>query len=248
LFDADHPVISDNLKRPTPMTTTFKNLMTLAFSLAITCTACAELPFILAPDNYLDCPGELPEIPEVEAPGGGGVLEQPDASSVVFVVDKSCSMGWGRSSLEVPGLPYASPWQAAQYELTRAVDNLDAQARFSANFFNHSFGWWRPSMQDATEANKSSARSWVQSTSYGGGTTYIPPTAAAVNIGGGPPEVVMFLSDGVPSEGYGAVGGITAANGGRCVINTVAFGVRGSALQIMTDIATNNGGECRVVP
>ncbi len=199
--------------------------------------------------HYLDVPGALPAIPEVDPPGGGGILEEPEADSIVFVVDRSCSMGWGSSSIEIPGIPHATPWQAAQYELARAVDNLDGEAEFCVVLFNHSFITWRSELQVASEGNKASAISWVNSQYATGGTTYVSPVNWAINIvGGGPPEVVMFLSDGAPNEGYSAVAAITAANGGKAVINTVAFGVAGAALQIMQDIAAQNGGECRAIP
>lgn len=199
-------------------------------------------------EHTLDVPGEVPEIPQTPPPDPGGALEPPEADSVVFVVDRSCSMGWGSSSIEVPGVPGATPWQAAQYELTRAVNNLDQEAEFGAILFNHSFTLWRSVLEPATSANKTACTGWVNSQYATGGTTYTPAVTAAINIGGGPPEVIMFLSDGYPNEGYGAVGSITSANGGQCIINTVAFGVGGSALQLMQDIANQNGGSCRVIP
>ena len=128
------------------------------------------------------------------------------------------------------------------------LSRTPAEAMFDVFLFNHSFTAWNPALQEATENNKQSANSWVGSQYATGGTTYTPPVTAAINVGQGPPEVVMFLSDGAPNEGYAAVGSITAANSGQCVINTVAFGVAGSALQIMQDIAAQNGGDCRIVP
>lgn len=226
------------------MKSSFAILLAIAFALL----PGAALAQFAITEHYLDVPGELPDIPEVEPPGGGGILEEPDADSVVFVVDRSCSMGWGSSSIEIPGMPSATPWQAAQYELGRAVDNLDGDARFNCVLFNHTFIQWTGVLEDATESNKQSCNSWVQSQYATGGTTYTPPVSAGINIGQGPPEVVMFLSDGAPNEGPSAVGSITATNAGRSVINTVAFGVAGLALSIMQDIAAQNGGECRVVP
>ena len=231
------------------MKSTITILAALAFVFALPGFATAQAFPDPSTPHFLDVPGVLPDIPEVDPGGGGGILEDPEADSVVFVVDRSCSMGWGSSSIEIPGIPGATPWQAAQYELGRAIDNLDAEARFGVVLFNHTYIYWTGQMEDATEGNKAAARSWVQSQYATGGTTYTPPVSWGINqIGQGPPEVIMFLSDGAPNEGYSAVGLITAANGGQCVINTVAFGVAGYAMQIMQDIAAQNGGECRVVP
>lgn len=226
-------------------------------SLILVVTACAQVigprpgpgsALAPPPDHVLDVPGEVPEIPRSIIPQPGGHLEPPEADSVVFVVDRSCSMGWGASSIEVPGSPHATPWQAALYELRRAIMNLDVDATFGVVLFNHSHEMWLTYLVTATHANKASATAWSEARSASGGTTYVPPVSAAINIGFGPPEVVMFLSDGAPSEGYAAVPAITAVNGGQCIINTVAFGVGGSALQIMQDIANQNGGSCRVIP
>lgn len=194
----------------------------------------------------LDVPLEQEPYP---APPGGGdppPLEPPPADSVVFVVDHSCSMGWGGSPIEVPGNPGATPWQAAQYELGRAVNGLDGNTRFSVVLFNHTFINWRPELVVADENNKAAAAGWVNGQYATGGTTYTPPVISGLGMGGGPPEVIMFLSDGMPNEGYSAVGSITSANGGQSIINTVAFNIGGGAVQIMQDIAASNGGECRI--
>jgi hypothetical protein len=228
-----------------------KARLILLLALASLCGMAAAQSLWPQPDlePYLDVPGEQPEPPEIEPPGGEGILEEPDADSVVFVVDRSCSMGWGSTSIEVPGVPGATPWQAAQYELNRAIENLDGDSRFGVVLFNSSFTMWRGALEVADEGNKSAARGWVSGQSATGGTTYTPAVSSGINIGAGPPEVVMFLSDGAPNEGYSAVASIAAANGGRCIINTVAFGVPagGSAFQIMSDIASQNGGEMRIV-
>jgi hypothetical protein len=222
-------------------------LLTLLAAVSLLAGAVAQQP---APgDMTLDVPNGLPGIPAAEPPGGGGVMEPPEADSVVFVVDRSCSMGWGSASIPIPGNPGATPWQAAQYELNRAIENLDPETEFGVVLFNHSFMMWRPALEVADEANRSSARSWVSCQSATGGTTYTPPVASGINIGAGPPEVVMFLSDGAPNEGYSAVSAITAMNAGQSMINTVGFGIPayGLAYQIMVDIAAQNAGEFRLV-
>jgi len=197
---------------------------------------------------WLDVPGSLPSPPDADPPGGGGILEEPEATSIVFVLDRSGSMNAASITMEVPGIPSANRWQAVQYELGRAVDNLDPETIFSIVIFNHTYVMWRPMLVDATEANKDAAKGWVNSQQAQGGTSFVAPISAAIDIDGGPPEVIMFLSDGAPNEGYAAVASVTAANGGRSVINTVAMGVVfGAALTIMQDIANQNGGECRVV-
>ena len=222
-------------------------LLTILATATLLAGAAAQQPALGT--MTLDVPGPVPEIPEVEPPGGGGVLEPTDADSVVFVVDRSCSMGWGSASIPIPGNPGATPWEAAQYELNRAIENLDPDTQFGVVLFNHSFSMWRSALEIADEGNRSSARGWVSAQSSGGGTTYTPPVSSAINIGAGPPEVVMFLSDGAPNEGYSAVSAITGMNAGRSLINTVGFGIPayGTAYQIMVDIAVQNSGEFRLV-
>jgi hypothetical protein len=119
----------------------------------------------------------------------------PSVKSIVYVLDKSSSMG---------GLPISS----VKAELIHGIRALKEDQKFGVIFFD--FSAW-PTMagqgqvvtaqlqvggfalMQATRENQQNAERWIQSIGAGGGTNPVPAMAMAIHV---KPEMIMLLSDG----------------------------------------------------
>lgn len=164
----------------------------------------------------------------------------PSVESVVYVLDKSGSMG-------------GTPLNRVKAELVHGIRALKEEQKFGVIFYDN-LAWPTMagqaqvvtaqmqsgsfSLMPATDTNKKNAENWLQQILGGGGTNPVPAMMMAI---GPKPELIMLLSDG---EFYpAAVTQITQENqrvrGSSGRIDCVGLGER---VQTLQDVAAQNGG------
>ena len=183
----------------------------------------------------------------VDVPGTGqDFLGMPiTGNSVVIVVDCSDVMAQGGICVDpqvgAPPLPFG-PWPAIQVSLVDTINGLDPATNFGVVLFNQSSSTWNSALQPASAANKTACSNWVMQQQCQGTRDFTGAMSTALTLGGSAPDQVILLGAGDPDEGYAAVGNITAMNNGQTQIDTIDL--RGLTLvyQVLTDIASGNGG------
>jgi len=183
--------------------------------------------------------------PDVSASPVGPVVKPPvepppppppaDAcQEIVYVIDKSGSM--------------FDKFAYVQYELKEAIAGLESTDQFHVIFFtDRAFelsinGEVR--LHEATTAAKSAAADWIDRQVGGSASGITDPREAlerAFKVAGGPPDVIVFLTDGLFPAGTEQT--IRRLNPGRKVrIDTIALVNRDSEDQLKR-IAVDNGGK-----
>jgi hypothetical protein len=180
----------------------------------------------------------------VQLGGSGGISGalEVDAryNSVVYVIDKSTSMGADYRLERV------------KQELIAGIQGLKEHQKFSVVFFDQGFlpmgssdthPFRRSAAQSlrlmvATEAKKNEAESWIRGIQSGGGTDPVPATLHALAAN---PELVILLSDGEFHQE--AVTQITDANQrkNRKQARIDCIGI-GEIVQTLQQIAQDNKG------
>jgi hypothetical protein len=145
--------------------------------------------------------------------GGGGTTFfhlGTRARSVVYVIDRSVSMGPNGGLLR------------AKQELLTSLRSMPAQTLFQIIIFNRSVEMLPlgPSLLPATNENKRKAAEFLASVQPEGGTLPLPALKRALAL---KPEVVFFLSDGGDWTDQ-QVQEVTSLNRGHTVIHVVDFG------------------------
>jgi hypothetical protein len=154
------------------------------------------------------------------------------AKSVVYVIDRSASMG-----LE-GGL------DAAKRELAVSLSGLDPGVRFQIVFYNRhaetvSMG---ESLLLATAENQRKALRFLDEVRAEGGTNHVAGLTCALNLR---PETIYFLTDaGDLTDAQVAI--VTRANRGRISIHTICMGAlsRATVSGSLERLARENGGRC----
>jgi hypothetical protein len=170
--------------------------------------------------------------------GGAGVLRAPGAArNVVYVIDRSLSMG----------LSGALP--VAKRELLDGIDALPAGTQFGVILYNRKA---EPLSLDgsagllaATAANRAAVARVLEGTRADGNTDHLAALRRALTLGA---DVIFFVTDAADLTDE-QVRNVTALNGGRAAIHTVELnkGDRGDETPLKA-LARLNGGTYRVVP
>lgn len=155
----------------------------------------------------------------------------------VWVLDQSCSMGWG-SPL---------PLQVMKAEVTAAVAQLQPGQRFSVIAFSDSYASFAAVPVDATQANRDAAIAWINGLQPMGGTCLAPAVIAALASLASVPgndKAVLVCCDGAPNCPGGAteLANIAAANTSGVAIHAFLLGSSSSAATFMQTLAQQNGG------
>ena len=113
---------------------------------------------------------------------------EAEGRRVVYVLDRSASMGSGE----------ASPLAASKREVTRSLAALSDVQQFHLVFYNHRPRLFSPTggpgrLVFATDENRREAESFVESIRADGGTNHAEAIRAAVRLG---PDVVFMVTDG----------------------------------------------------
>jgi len=155
-------------------------------------------------------PGQRPEpppatspIPEVEDyPVFFGETVGLGKGSLVYVLDFSQSMGVFGERIDYRTV--LSRWDVVAREARRSISSLSPSIMFDLVVFGTNGGCgvtvWRQTPLIANDANKASALAWLgqftNAVLYGGATPTGPAVVEALAL---QPEVIVLLTDGVPS-------------------------------------------------
>jgi hypothetical protein len=168
--------------------------------------------------------------------------------SVVFVLaaDQAMTIVPVSKALTYPGFTPATAWEALAEAVEDTILTLDPSSQtFGLVTHDGSFTMWRGWLELADPANQQAAIAWLRGHVPAGGTVYTPAASSGINIGGGPPNVIVMVEAGWPNEGLSALSGIIAANGGRVAISTChadPWQPGSPTAQLLQDLATLNGG------
>lgn len=153
--------------------------------------------------------------------------------SIVYVIDCSGSMGHPPFKLRM-----------AKKELLRSIQALKPEQSFYVIFFSdRMFPMPGSNMMAATDANKETARQWIEGGFPHGGTNPLPAVLSGLQL---QPETMYVLSDGLFKAEY--LREIRSRNRGphRASIYTVGFGDHSGEYQLQR-LAHENAGSYRYV-
>ncbi|NLD71319.1 MAG: VWA domain-containing protein, partial [Chloroflexi bacterium] len=121
------------------------------------------------------------------SPGAGMDPAEAQPKDVLFVLDTSGSMR---------GQKIEQAQDAAEYVL----ENLNPEDRFSVIAFASTVDTYADGLRPASE--RAEAQQFIRRLTAGGGTNiHAALTTALGQVGSGRPQVVVFLTDGLPTEG-----------------------------------------------
>ena len=184
------------------------------------------------PQSDLDGKGgpDFCGLPFPEGGGGGGGGGGDGASKVVYVVDRSGSMG--------DSIAYV------KYELKRSIRNLGPDKQFHVIFYSSGPALEMPARRlvTATDENKRKAFEFIDDIYPAAETDPTDAIRRAFAVG---PDVIYLLTDGEFDRAV--VNQVSRANpGGRVSVNTIAFLYR-QGEKILKEIAGRNRGNYRFV-
>ncbi len=139
------------------------------------------------------------------------------------------------------------PMQAARAVLLRNIDGLGDWHQFNIIFYNEKPSPWQSGkMIFANQANRNSAKRFVEGMTAMGGTRHREPLSMAVRL---KPDVIFFLTDGddqdrlTPGQ-LQEIERLNGRSGAGAVINVIQFGVgQRSGSAYLKDLARQNDGK-----
>lgn len=214
-----------------------------------------DLPFEKpTPENTpqeIQVPEEEPD-PEEEPPTFHGEPIPSENSTIFYVIDASCSMGWdNRSYVDENGnRRTGNRMQRAKSELRRSVAALPRTFSFNIIAYGCSIQRFRGAMVEANAQNKAAAIGWVNGRNPNDGTMTGPATAAALQDRNN--MSVVLLTDGAPNCGASGMNGhrslIRNSNTQNAVITVFGIGASGSLRNFCQQVAADNAGSYVDVP
>jgi hypothetical protein len=196
-------------------------------------------------------PPEEPD-PEEEPPEFYGEPIPTESSTIFYVCDTSCSMGWDNKSYvdDEGNTANGNRMARAQSELRRGVMSLPKAFKFNIIGYGCSIRRFRNAMVEANGGNKAAAVGFINSMFPSGGTMTGPATAQG--LADKENKAVILLTDGAPNCGASGFGGhravIRAANTQNAIVTVFGIGATGSLRAFCQGIAADNGGNYVDVP
>lgn len=198
---------------------------------------------------------EKPKDDKKDDPEFFGQPVDSETDSVVFVIDRSGSMGWDSKSFTgLNGQPTRGDrLTRAKTELIRAVGALTENFKFNMVAYDCSITKWKSSgTVKADDGNKAGAYAWINSLDPGGGTMTGPSGAEGLRIDS-ENKLVVLLTDGSPNCGGNSDNDhrrqIRQANKQNAKVDVFGVGVDGSDLRSFCQgVAADNGGRYVEVP
>lgn len=153
-------------------------------------------------------------------------------SRFVYLIDRSKSM---------EGYNFR-PMLAARQELWKSINSLNESNQFQIIFYNNEVDIFRRklSLHSANEANKDTAKQFIESIRPDGGTDHLAALKTAFKLG---PDVIFFLTDAEGGLTADEIFEISRRNYSQAIINTIEFGERQSNDRSLEAIARNSGGK-----
>lgn len=214
-----------------------------------------DLPFNL-PDRELtstELPPPPPEpTPKEDPPTFSGEPIPSENSTIFYVVDKSCSMGWDyRTYVDEEGnTKSGNRMDRAKVELRKSISSLPKNFKFNLIGYGCSISRWSTQMREANTANKLSAVGWVNSLYPNDGTMTGPATATALQDKSN--KSIVLLTDGAPNCGASSLTGhrslIKSANTQGATVSVFGIGASGYLKQFCQDVANDNNGSYTDIP
>ena len=172
--------------------------------------------------------------------------------TIFYVIDQSCSMGWGHlpyTTLE--GSTSVGPrMDRAKTELNRSISGLAENFKFNIVSYDCATRLFAKDMVEANEANKQAAVAWVNKLKPAGATGTGPATA--LSLGDKENMSVVLLTDGAPNCGANNPGQhrvmIISANTQGATINVFGIAANGSYRAFCQGVASDSGGSYFDVP
>lgn len=175
-------------------------------------------------------PGPAAAAPSTLAGGAGG---KPGffgvpfvARRVVFVVDRSLSMG--------PGGGY----DAARVELLRCMERLPASTEFQVLLYNRAVNELSAALQRKNDNTLESLERFLDSAPPEGGTDHEKALVHAFRY---QPDVIFLVTD-ADDLTSSLVRRLTVLNKGRSLLNTIDVSRRRSTTAMLMELALRNGG------
>ena len=149
------------------------------------------------------------------------------------------------------GVPKNQPLRAAKDELLASLSKLDSVNQFFLIFYNQGPVVFNPTgvsgrLVFATDLNKQSARSFVESVSAEGGTNHYAALRVAVGLH---PDVIFLLTDGEPQDDLSAdeLADLKRLNVAAARIYVIQFAGSAYAANSLVRLAEENRGEHKYV-
>lgn len=165
---------------------------------------------------------------------------EAEGRRVVYVLDRSASMGSGE----------ASPLAASKRELTRSLAALSEVQQFHLVFYNHRPRLFSPTggpgrLVFATDENRREAESFVESIRADGGTNHAEAIRAAVRLG---PDLVFMVTDGDGNDDLAAedLDRLERFLGGTKLV-IIQFAVANGGSPRLAELARRSGGESKTL-
>ncbi len=177
---------------------------------------------------------------------------ESETDTIFYVLDMSCSMGWGSLPYtNLDGATMSGPrWDRAIVELARSISGLSENFEFNIILYDCSTSQWQPEMQEANETNKQAALGWVHTYAPGGATGTGPSVSQA--LADKENDLVVLLTDGAPNCGaYGTNGHrtmISSNNTQAATINVFGIAASGQYRAFCQQVAADSGGSYFDVP
>ena len=224
-----------------------------------------ELPGMKKPpvDVNLPRPPQDPETPVSSPPMGDDPRDTPpptfygeeipsENDTLVYVIDRSGSMGWGSQSyVDLDGSVKNGPkMDRSKAEIIRSIMGLSQNFRFNIVGYDCYTIMWSTGLQKADDANKQAAIAWVRALQPQGATGTGPATA--LGLGDKENMAVVLLTDGAPNCGANGFEGhrtmISTNNTQGAVINVFGIAATGSYRGFCQNVAMDSGGSYHDVP
>lgn len=220
--------------------------------------------------SELDEPPIKPSLPNIPVLGSGNAPQSLNPSNVQNLASVSASAanaaaiagGGGATSMfgirdsgrrfvyviDCSGSMYGEPMRVAKSELLASLQSLDRKQRFGVIFYNAATSVMRfrgdtqNQLYEATDSNRSAARSFIATQQPKAGTKHMLALQAALRLN---PDVVYFLTDAKrPILSARELAQVIDINQGRARIHCIEFG-SGPELRddnFLKKLARQNGG------
>jgi hypothetical protein len=171
---------------------------------------------------------------------------ESENDTIFYVMDISCSMGWGEYPyITMDAQRNTGPRiERAKAELARSVISLSDNFLFNIIAYDCSVRQWSPEMQPADAEHKANAISWIFRLQPIGATGTGPATSQALSVKDN--MLVVLLTDGIPNCGADGFDGhrimIRNANTQGAAINVFGIAASGSYRAFCQGVASDSGG------
>ena len=179
----------------------------------------------------------------------GGHIFGSTTSSVIYVLDISCSMDWDTQTYtNYQGQRRrGTRLDRARDTVIRSILDLGSNFRFNIIAFSTDSKSWAGGVQNANPAKRNDAIAWLNRLRATGATGTGP--AVALALADTSNDTVVLVTDGAPNVGanspYAHRAMIRASNTHAAQVHTIGIGATGSYRAFLQGVAADSSGEFR---